>query len=108
MPCRYDPSPDEVAEMRENDEAKRRKPLEDKINTLTKLLCEACTLLRSEKIGAGDRLLLAASPELKGWAANHEKSDRKRKADAVAKLRAVAAELGYDVESAAKLARILV
>lgn len=102
MPCRYDPSPDEI---RAADEARTKRemaPILDKVNTLTKLLCEACTLLSASKVQNArphSNALELATPELQGWAANHAKADKKRKNDAVNELRELAAKLGYDLNA---------
>ena len=69
MPCRYDPTPEEIAQARKARDAKLIKPYLDKLDKLTRLLCESTKKLKDNS---------KVSKELKEWMIQHEKEDKAR------------------------------
>jgi hypothetical protein len=75
MPCRYDPSPEEERQIRNNQIKNITKPLQDKLDKLTCLLCFAC-----KELNQGGYFLKISNPdrELTKWWEEHQKADKKR------------------------------
>ncbi len=113
MPCIDFGYDNEAARTAAALEKKALKDKQDKLDKLTRLLCEATKIL-SESIDTnpsvlhGSKLLKTrGSAELQDWHKEHVKADAVRKLAATNRLTAVAAELGYNISDANELAKLL-
>lgn len=86
MPCRYDPTPDELRAEEERKKKKRkaavktlktkvRTPLLKKLDEATRLLCGLCTKIEKD---FWSRHLLLKNKELRAWWEKHKEADFKR------------------------------
>lgn len=74
MPCRYDPSPQEIKEMQDEDNKRLLAPYIKKLDDLTKLLCKACQIILQHD---GECIYNA---QLDIWYNKHNKLDKEREA----------------------------
>lgn len=78
MPCRYDPSPEEIREM-ENEKVKNIvAPYVKKLDALTKLLCSTCKYLEDLLGCELKNSALKPPPTLITWWNGHQKGDEER------------------------------
>ena len=84
MPCRYDPSPDELAAMRRAREEKRSAAKErakirkQELDLATRLLCGVCRTLERASVSFKLASEIIGEPELKEWYERHKAADEKR------------------------------
>ena len=69
MPCRYDPTPEEIRQEKEKAKAALIKPYRAKLDKLTRLLCEATKQMKRNP---------SISKELENWITQHRKEDKAR------------------------------
>ena len=78
MPCRYDPSPEELKQEKDEETKRIVAPYLKKLNNLTEMLCNACQII--ENIGG-----VVYDTKLKGWWKQHKESDAKRQKEELKK-----------------------
>ena len=90
MPCRDEPSPEEIHESVKA-VRKREKEIKNKIDSLTRMLCNACKILTYHDVEiTHPDITNKELDELANWNVNHKKWDKERlaaaKKNALAKL----------------------
>lgn len=94
MPCRYEETPQEIAQRQEEEKRRLTQPYINKLDKLTRLLCEAMHALdhnahftlmdpATEQHPEREVPPVVLSDELRGWWLNHQAEDRKRNTEEV-------------------------
>jgi hypothetical protein len=105
MPCRVD-GPFTAEEIKASTEreyhaANYKKQLEEKVEQLTRFLCEydrKVDELLTNTYGPKEKSVLILSKELTEWLKEHRISDAKRKKNAMVDFEALAKKLGYNLK----------